>query len=209
MAEDQTQQSVLEYPDGTVYNGEWRMIDGKRIKHGYGKLSHARIVAKQAIRDEYVGNWNMDMMDGYGKYSYASGAIYKGEWKNNKQSGKGFYFFSDGSFYEGEWVDHKMQGRGLYVDVIGRRWEGEFVNGSFRADEQKSLQLKRIKDDKVEAVKEKVAKFMAFFIDNFALDKKKMLENSKTIFIDKNNPDVSRFFSGASIKFGDKKSDVW
>lgn len=209
MAEEEIHNSTIEYPDGTVYHGNWILLDGKKVKHGYGRLSHARIVAKQPIKDEYVGNWNMDLMEGYGEYKYASGAVYKGDWKNNRQHGNGFYFFADGSFYEGEWNDHKMHGKGLYVDMKGRKWEGEFVNGTYKADQQKMLLLKRVKDEKIQLIKEKTENFMNFFICNFAADKKKMLEHSKSIFVDKNVPDVSKFYSGAVMKYSDKRTDVW
>lgn len=209
MVDDTIQVSTIEYPDGTVYNGEWKLVDGKMVRHGQGRLSHTRVVAKQPIRDEYAGKWYNDMMEGYGEYSYASGAIYKGEWKENKQHGKGFYFFADGSFYEGGWVQHKMHGRGLYVDVKGRKWTGEFVNGSYKADEQKSLSLNRIKDEKIRVVKEKTEKFMHFFIESFCQDRKKMLENSKQLFVDKGIPDITKYYSGPLIKFAEKKVDVW
>lgn len=209
MTESETHSSTIEYPDGTIYVGEYKLADGKKLRHGQGRLSHARIVAKQPIRDEYNGAWAENKMHGLGEYIYASGAVYKGEWKNNKQSGRGFYFFADGSFYEGEWVDHKMHGRGMYVDVKGRKWTGEFVNGSYKADGQKALLLKRAKDDKIDSTRQKADKFMHFFNESFAGDRKKMAEHAKQIFVDKNIPDVTSYYSGAVIKYAEKKPELW
>jgi hypothetical protein len=49
--------------------------------------------------DKYNGNWEHDLMNGYGKKEYSSGEIYEGEFKNNEFEGKGKYIFASGSYY--------------------------------------------------------------------------------------------------------------
>lgn len=41
------------------------------MREGYGVLT-------QPFREEYKGEWKHDLMDGFGDYSYTSGANYHG-----------------------------------------------------------------------------------------------------------------------------------
>lgn len=40
--------------------------------------------------------------EGFGVFSYASGARYEGEWKDNAKHGYGKFFFKDGTVFAGE-----------------------------------------------------------------------------------------------------------
>lgn len=39
-------------------------------------------------------------MQGHGKFTYASGALYEGQWLQNKYHGQGRYAWADGQVYE-------------------------------------------------------------------------------------------------------------
>jgi len=38
----------------------------------------------------YEGEWDDDMLNGYGRLIYSNGDMYEGEWWNNQCYGKGF-----------------------------------------------------------------------------------------------------------------------
>ena len=46
-------------------------------------------------------------MNGRGKSTDVSGAVYDGEWKDGKQYGQGKYTYVGGNVYDGEWKDRK------------------------------------------------------------------------------------------------------
>ena len=209
MPETQTNEiETLKYPDGTVYTGNCIIQDNKKLKHGFGKITHSKIVEKQSIRDTYEGDWVNDEMNGKGVYTYISGSIYTGHWKSNKHHGKGLLTFSDGSYYDGEWLDHKMHGLGVYVDTKGRKWEGEFVNGSFKANEQKKLRLNRIKMEYLETAETMVREKIAFLMEDFVPNKKEMAENAKQLFGIGFEDEIVKFFNGDVLKWNNKKGDT-
>ena len=121
----------FEYVNGTVYEGQWLEQEGKKERHGEGRLIHAGTTVYEKGNEEYNGNWQHDKMEGYGVYKYTSGAVYSGEWQNNQHHGKGIYEFPDGSIHDGEWKYHKLEGEGMYIDRQGTKWEGQFVEGVF------------------------------------------------------------------------------
>lgn len=104
-----------------------------KCKHGQGVLSIPGTGFSKLGEEKYSGEWKNDMMDGYGTYHYASGAVYTGEWRENRHSGRGTYEFADGSVYEGEWKEHLMSGEGVFIDRDGRKWEGEFAKGAYQS----------------------------------------------------------------------------
>ena len=74
----------FEYQNGTVYEGQWIELKvGEKMKHGEGTLIHSGTTAYEKGNESYSGNWSHDKMDGYGIYTYTSGAVYSGEWKEN------------------------------------------------------------------------------------------------------------------------------
>mmetsp|Transcript_30256 Transcript_30256/g.55268 ORF Transcript_30256/g.55268 Transcript_30256/m.55268 type:complete len:170 (-) Transcript_30256:1987-2496(-) len=138
------------YHNGATYEGGWKLLIKESVvqveepKKGKGKakdeappppteppkrVRHGKGVYREG---DYVfeGHFNEDVIQGKGKFTYASGAYYEGQWANNSYNGKGTYVWTDGRKYEGQWVDNKMHGLGVYTDVNGHRWEGQFYNGS-------------------------------------------------------------------------------
>ena len=93
------------------------------VRHGKGK-------SQVAGQWSYDGEWNQDVMEGRGVFTYASGAVYDGEWKDNAYNGTGTYTWPDGTKYVGQWENNAMHGKGTYTDTEGRQWTGDFYNNS-------------------------------------------------------------------------------
>ena len=71
----------FEYVDQTLYIGEWKLQDdGKKVKHGKGKIVFPG--AEGTGGEEYDGEWQDDVMSGYGTYKFTSGNVYSGNWDN-------------------------------------------------------------------------------------------------------------------------------
>ena len=214
---DQTKQNMLdtgfgrfEYQNGTIYEGQWKEIDGAKMKHGEGYLVHAGLSDADGVREEYKGTWKEDQMDGFGIYKYISGAVYTGEWKENKHHGKGVYEFPDGSVYEGEWKDHRMNGEGSYTDKDNRKWVGEFVEGVFQSKLQKKLKFEKvIKRKKGEVMESVVTFFEQFFGAYESSEKKTYKENLSGFFPSKNSDDLRVHLREPFPKYEDRKPDAW
>ena len=132
----------FEYVNGTMYSGNWKLHQGAKVKHGHGKItfkSFGQSAGSEVGYEEYEGDWEDDLMQGYGTYRYISGAVYTGQWSQGRQEGKGAIKYPDGSSYEGTWLKNQMHGEGCYVDAEGIRWPGIYVEGSFESKLQKKL----------------------------------------------------------------------
>lgn len=111
------------FVDGAKYVGEYIAVQGKRLRHGKGQFTDGP--------EAYDGEWANDAMEGQGKYTFASGALYNGSFKANKFDGEGNYKWADGASYKGGWRENKMHGKGMYIDTDNVRWKGNFHNGKF------------------------------------------------------------------------------
>lgn len=196
------------YPDGAVYTGDWKLIDGVKVKEGKGRLVHAFKNPQIQIAEEYEGEWSNDMMNGYGVYKYASGSIYSGQWKNNRHHGKGEYKMASGCVYEGEWCDHKFSGTGCYIDIDGIKWEGEFIDGVYESKDQKRLQAERAILTYIEETKNSIREVFSLFIDTFSQsDKKSYKENLSPFF--GNAETIGEFFAEPYVKPEERPYDKW
>ncbi len=77
-------------------------------------------------QDQYIGQWNNDLKDGYGIYFYYNQnnleEFYIGKWKNGKKSGKGFYFW--------KFSDFSIKFEDSNYDIIYGNFENDiFING--------------------------------------------------------------------------------
>ena len=52
--------------------------------------------------------WKNDKKNGYGKFDYNNGDIYKGEWVNDKKNGKGVYIKKNGNKFSGIWKNNQL-----------------------------------------------------------------------------------------------------
>jgi hypothetical protein len=78
----------FEYINGTMYLGNWKLHNGVKVKHGHGKITYPSVAASAGNdlgSEEYEGDWEDDLMHGYGTYRYTSGAIYQGQWSHGRQ----------------------------------------------------------------------------------------------------------------------------
>ncbi|XP_060029212.1 radial spoke head 10 homolog B isoform X1 [Erinaceus europaeus] len=119
------------YKSGNIYEGQWE----NNMRHGEGKMrwltrneeytgqwergvqngfgTHTwflrRVSSSQyPLRNEYVGEFVSGCRQGYGKFFYASGAMYEGEWVSNKKHGLGRMTFKNGHVYDGPFSSDRI-----------------------------------------------------------------------------------------------------
>jgi hypothetical protein len=192
-----------------MYVGNWKLIGAKKMKHGHGKLTFAGTSASEFGNEEYEGDWEDDLMHGYGVYKYTSGSVYSGSWGKGKMNGKGVMQFADGSKYDGEWQENLMHGLGEYDDPDGVHWEGIFVNGTFESKIQKKLHAEKVLQDKIKIYEEQVKEFFVKFQEKFAAsDKKTFKENLAPFFA---TPETAAEFIANETfsKYEEKAPDKW
>ena len=54
----------FEYINQTTYVGEWKLLEGKKVKHGLGKITFPGAPGKNFGQEEYDGAWVDDQMHG-------------------------------------------------------------------------------------------------------------------------------------------------
>ncbi len=69
--------------------------------------------------------------NGYGTFTYKSGATYKGEFLNGEINGQGALYFSNGDRYIGEWENRYREGKGKLTFVNGDVYQGNFIRNEF------------------------------------------------------------------------------
>jgi hypothetical protein len=77
--------------NGSRYVGDWKSTGDVKQRDGEGTYTNGP--------EEYTGQWVDDRMEGRGKHTFSSGAVYEGELVNNMFEGTGTYRFPDGSTY--------------------------------------------------------------------------------------------------------------
>jgi hypothetical protein len=112
------------YPDGQIYEGEYKWSRLRRIRHGQGTYTFLD-------GTKYEGEWKDGDKHGQGILTFLDGAKYEGEFKDGKFNGQGIYTYSSGATYEGEWKDGEFNGQGTYTDSDGTKYEGEFKDGEY------------------------------------------------------------------------------
>lgn len=108
---------VLEYPDGGVYEGEFKnnQPEGNGVlKYADGEVRSGTFVAGQLSMGSIV---------------YVNQTRYEGQLRGGDPNGQGRMVFSDGQFYEGGFVSGKYQGKGRLKYSTGGEYEGEFLAG--------------------------------------------------------------------------------
>lgn len=94
----------FEYRNKMVYLGEWKMVNGKKVRHGHGKMTIPGVSVGKNLTmgdEEYDGEWENNKMTGHGRYKFASGNVYIGKFENNIMDGEGKMSYMDGTCYEG------------------------------------------------------------------------------------------------------------
>lgn len=81
--------------------------------------------------NQYEGEYENDLKDGFGVYKWKSGNIYKGRYKEDLRHGYGEMYWTDGSTYKGMWHKGIQHGKGLMEFPDGKVKEGLFENNIF------------------------------------------------------------------------------
>lgn len=123
----QTGVGSFQFPNGSIYHGEWHFFDGKKFRHGLGSLTHCG--------ESYTGNWVRDIIEGQGKYTFGNGAVYEGKFKGGKYQGTGTFTWPDGSSYSGDWESNVMEGTGTFTTAEGDKYAGKFTGNRFLTDQ--------------------------------------------------------------------------
>jgi hypothetical protein len=100
------------YANGQAYEGNWRLLNGRKVKHGNGKITKpgSKMGDFEFGGEEYEGDWEDDKMHGHGRYLYSSGNVYTGTWNYGVMQGIGRMEFGDRTQYEGEFDQNEMHG---------------------------------------------------------------------------------------------------
>ena len=77
----------------------------------------------------YEGNFNDNMMSGWGVYKYPDGRSYTGDWLDDKMHGEGRFHWPDGRSYKGSYVHDKKEGFGIFTWANGKWYEGAWRDG--------------------------------------------------------------------------------
>jgi hypothetical protein len=81
--------------------------------------------------NRYEGQFSGSGYQGYGVYTWRSGATFAGVWSSGAQNGHGVYRFNDGSRYEGERANSQPHGYGVRWTSSGRiSQQGIWTSGS-------------------------------------------------------------------------------
>ncbi|CAI2360757.1 unnamed protein product [Moneuplotes crassus] len=113
------------WSNGSVYIGQFK--DG--FKHGKGKWKKDK---KDQNCNQYEGDYENDLKNGFGHYKWKSGNEYKGKYRNNLRHGLGEMFWTDGSNYKGMWHKGIQHGKGRMEFPDGIVKEGIFQNNIFQ-----------------------------------------------------------------------------
>lgn len=80
MFEEGLKNKKYTYPDGSIYEGNMKYINGKYIRDGRGNMHwKTKTVEGKFVYqplDEYDGEWVNDKMHGFGTYIEANGTNY-------------------------------------------------------------------------------------------------------------------------------------
>lgn len=112
-----TGRAHLRWPDGRVYEGEWR--DGQ--PHGEG-------LARHPDGTRYRGHWQQGKRHGQGELTTPDGGHYQGEFHQGARQGEGTMTSAEGT-YRGEWLADVPHGQGRFESPDGTRYSGEWRHG--------------------------------------------------------------------------------
>lgn len=132
---------MLEYPDGSVYEGEFkqgRLTGTGVMKYASGEVRSGTFLdgalnGQGSIlsphRSRYEGELRMGEPDGYGRVEKAEGDSYEGTFVSGRPQGKGKLKSADGSSYEGDFIAGEPHGTGTMTWSDGNRYVGQFISG--------------------------------------------------------------------------------
>lgn len=147
-------------------------------------------------------------MQGIGRYSFTSGAVYVGQWHKGKMHGRGNITNADGTTYDGEWSENVMNGEGTYVDLDQVSWSGIFINGTFESKVQKKLKADKEIADKMKEYQVKAKNFFIGFSEAFAKSDKKTFKDNLGPFFATADVCID-FVAEPYSKYEERAPDKW
>ncbi|CAI2359156.1 unnamed protein product [Moneuplotes crassus] len=120
--------------NGSIYIGQFK----NGFKHGKGKWKKDK---NDQECNQYDGEYENDVKNGFGGYKWKSGNEYKGRYKDNLRHGYGEMFWTDGSVYKGMWHKGIQHGKGRMEFPDGNFKEGIFQNNIFQGQIYNRLNL--------------------------------------------------------------------
>lgn len=133
-------QGTYTFSNGNKYVGEW----ANNKYNGEGTFYFANGDVKSGIwkDDKYIGksqgnygciSGNCD--NGYGTYTFQSGAKYVGYFESGKYQGQGTYYYSNGDKYVGNFDNNNRHGEGTYTwSVDSRKYVGNWQNDKMHGE---------------------------------------------------------------------------
>ena len=110
-------------------SGTMTLASGKKIMGEWKKNKQCGKGSFTWDKGCYTGDFENDMLHGYGEYDWVDGRKFKGHWKNNMIHGKGKFTWPDGKMYDGEYFEDKKHGFGIFKLADGSKYEGNWQNG--------------------------------------------------------------------------------
>ena len=111
-------------PDGQKF----RPLEGGYIDANGN--SQGTFIVHYATGNVFEGNYENDLRNGNGKYTWSDGSVYEGNWENDYQNGYGKYTWSNGHVYEGNYENGARNGYGKLTLSNGSVYEGNWENGN-------------------------------------------------------------------------------
>lgn len=110
-------------PDGTLYNGE---------RHR-GKFDGFGIHVLRSDGERYVGNFHRGRRQGHGVYYYANGDVLDCEWDDDVPDGPGTFSFAGGGVVRGTWRNGVfLRGEGTFSTGSGSQSYGIWEDGHLK-----------------------------------------------------------------------------
>jgi len=126
----QTGRARFTFADGSVYEGQWALLDKEKRRHGQG-------VWTRTNGERYEGEWLADQITGKGKYYFAGTAsTYEGELRGGRYHGNGSFKWASGATYTGHWHENRMHGQGSFTAASGHSFTGRFENDRYQQNGQ-------------------------------------------------------------------------
>ena len=98
---------------------------GQNMKVKSAQIGYRTLILYQKFHS--IGEWNDDVRNGIGTYTYINGDTYEGEWSNNLRHGQGTYTYADsGAKYVGGWVNGRREGVGELI-FANYKYKGNFA----------------------------------------------------------------------------------
>lgn len=81
---------------------------------GLGKITKCtgEAFSRGPMANKYEGEYQKDVVEGFGEFIWPDGSKYIGTWKNGRQHGKGTLIDEKGQAFDAEWINGKMVDQG-------------------------------------------------------------------------------------------------